>query len=227
MNKAKRLFAVVLAVGLSGVAAHAQLGVGYADEAHIDFFSGKGKAYGTNAGYFVTSANRRPARVEVVDVVGGGNFSKLKFFQADNSIQITNALAAGLTNILCTGHIGQLVAGDSIVIRDVTNDKYQFAQVHLTNSSGIILTNTLGTLAAVCSTDFALASGDLIYEVNEAGSIDLGTVAITNRVHASGAPIYTFQEGRPGLVLFHQTSGGSTNPAFTTINLISGRYLKP
>lgn len=233
MNKRILLVGACLSIGLGAallapMPAAAQLGVGYDDEGGYDFFSGKGKAATTNASYFVCNARYRPARVEFVNVTSDAHLGKLKFYHADNSIAVTNALAAGLTNVLLQSS-NTLVAGDLICIQSVGAtadlDKYQLAAIHLVQASGIHLTNTFsGALTATCPTDFALVSGDKVWRLTEAGNIHLGIS--TNNLPAAGiGSLYTFPEGRPGVVLAHQTGGGSTN--VTSINLITGRYLKP
>lgn len=227
MNRLKKFDAVVLAVALSGAAAMAQ--VGYPPAGQSLAFSGQGKEPTTNASYFVTSANYWPARIDVINVSGGAPLANLKFYSAGSAMEVSTALAAGLTNILITSaaHIGTLVAGDMICIQSVssdpTDDLYQVAQVHLTNSTGIILTNTFsGTLTATCPTDFALVSGDKVWKLTEAGSLGIGIA--TNHLHASGSPLFNFQEGRPGVVLLTVASGGQTNTH--GINFISGTYYK-
>jgi hypothetical protein len=211
------------------VPCQAQLGVGYDDEGGLDFFSGKGKAATTNASYFVCNARYKPARVEFINVASDAALGRLKFYHADNSITVTQALAVGLTNILLSS-TNTLVVGDLVCIQSVgantpSQDKYQLAAIHLVTANGIILTNTFsGALTATCPTDFALVSGDAVWRLTEAGSIAVNFA--TNSLPSGGSQaVYTFPEGRPGVVLAHVTAGGSTN--VTEIRAISGRYLKP
>jgi hypothetical protein len=227
MNVCKRIGLAVIAAGTLSIAlapapCQAQLGVGYSDEGYPDFFAGKGKAAGTNASYYVASAKANGiARVENVYVRSESPNGRLRFYNADNSIVITNALAAGLTNILLQS-TNTLVAGDLICIRGVTNDTYQVAAISLVAQTGIILTNTFGgALTATCPTDFALFAGDLIYRLTEAGAFQLTTGTNTFTAPGAGA-VYSFQEGRPGVVLANITAGGSTNS--TAIELIAGKY---
>jgi len=226
MNVFKRFGLAVMAAAtllLATLPCQAQLGVGYQDEVALDFVSGKGKAATTNASYFVFSAKYRPARVEYVVARSESPNGRLRFYGVDNAINITNALAAGLTNILVAS-TNTLVAGDLICIRSVANDQYQLAAISSTSAGSVILTNTFsGTLTATCPTDFALTTSDVIYRLTEAGSFQLATG--TNTFTAPAGAIFSFQEGRPGVVLANITSGGSTN--VTSIDLIAGKYAKP
>lgn len=222
MNMFKRLMLVAGAVCLSAVAAMAQ--IGYPPAGQSIAFSGQGKEPTTNASYFVTSAKYWPARIDVLNVSGGAPAATVRFYSAGSSMEVSSALAAGLTNIvLGTAHIGVLAGGDLVCIESLANDTYQLAAVSTTNATGIILTNTFsGTLTAVCPTDFALVSGDRVWKLTEAGNLNIGV--ITNHLTASGSPLWNFQEGRPGVTLLNVASGGQTNAH--QINFISGTYYK-
>ena len=219
----KSILKIAAALAASTFCAIAQTGTGYPPPGSSIFFSGKGQIVQTNCAYFITPAKAfGPARVELVNVGSDMPNAKLRFFNPTaDDITVTNALGAGGTNILCTGHIGVLLAGDTIVVRDTSSEKYQLLSVSSTNSSGFITTNLFGTPNSTNGMDFALAAGEAkVYKVVLAGEQHVGTQTNTFPQIGNG-PMWRFPHSKPGAVLFLQTTAQSTN---TTINFISGSY---
>lgn len=121
----------------------------------------------------------------------------------NSSIVVTQALAAGQSNIFAAmTQPYALAAGDVLVIQSGVN--FQRALVHLTNSTGIVLTNELTSAL----TDFALVPGDQVFKV-------MTTVFQDNvggtRVTLGAPPIFQCNMGRPLLVDVVLASGSVTN----------------
>jgi hypothetical protein len=207
MNRKKMCLGVlgaVLAIGVFSGPAQAQ-----------DVWSGKGTAVASNVNYYVASAKYRPARIEYLDATSTSATIPITFYSAGSSITVTQASAAGATNIWVTSPTS-VTAGDVIVIRSIANDTYQRAKVVATNATvGIIITNdfTSATL------NFALVSGDAIYKMTAGGTKVVGAANLN--VSAPGGGIWNAEEGKPLLVDMANAVG--TN----TINIISGVYYDP
>jgi hypothetical protein len=192
-----------------------------------DFWSGAGTAMTTNLSYYVLSAKYRPANVEVIAGECDLPTAQLRFYNASsNSITITNALSAGLSNVLVSATNG-LAAGDIVVIRDVTNDQYQRMKICSLTAGSLVVSNDLLLTA---TTSFALASGDQVWRMTlagqqpwrwSAGVANLGT----NILSCANSGFFHTAEGKPGLVeLGVPSSSTCTNAA---INFISGTYGVP
>ena len=167
-----------------------------------NYFSSGATAVSTNLGYVVTSG-QGISRTQFLAAKSDSSAGTLKFYTAGSPITVTNDLAVGLSNILCTTTGTDLAGGDVIVIRDVSADAYQRVLVSSTNASGILITNSLTS----ATTDFALEAGDLIYRMTSAFSVPIGATLTTFGVSGQGA-VWSSQANRPAL--FEVSATGST-----------------
>lgn len=171
----------------------------------------------TNLAYVVTPARGGVAHVQFLSTKSASASGALTFYTASAPIVITNALAAGLSNILATGVVGTLAANDVIVIRNVANDTYQRCLVHLTNSSGILITNPV----AAVTTSFALSKGDQIFKMTSAGAFTVGSTLTTWGITGQGG-IWNSQANKPALIDIAD-SGATANSSLIVSGILSPR----
>lgn len=168
--------------------------------AHAEDWGSIGKKVSSNVVYVAVLPNSS------VNYVGGSVHSstggEILGFTAGAPVTITNALAAGLSNILATtSHAtSSLTNGDHVLIQG-QNEQFQWAQLNAVTASGLLITNVLN--GAALTTDFALVAGDKIYRLTEVYGEQLGpSLATSSR---SGGVLLKDSNGRPALFLLNAT----------------------
>ena len=169
-------------------------------------------AINTNAIYAVAPAGTKVTSLAVVnDTPHSGT---VKFYLATaNSIQITNALAAGASNILVTA-TNTLEVGAHLLICGMSSGtaRYQRAVVHSVASDGIVITNYPGS--GLSQMDFALAAGDSLWRMTNAATLKRVDAGLT--VINGGGIIWG--DSRPSFIEVAQTG------LCTNLSLVIGGY---
>jgi predicted carbohydrate-binding protein with CBM5 and CBM33 domain len=151
----------------------------------------------------------------------------LGFFYCDSAVTVTNALAAGMSNVLCpTAISGTAVfaAEDTILLYDLDGDRWQWAQINNTNTTGMLLTNSAYSRAL--TTDFPLTVGDMVFRMRPTGGATATTIPRTRVAVNAGAPssitgsrVLTAGGSHPALVDLRAGAGTITNISL----VVSGR----
>ena len=190
-----------------------------------DYFGGPGTALSTNIAYFcVPNSGGSVAGVTALWASADGSTARLKVYSAPTvDVLVTNALAAGLTNILVASSNG-LAVGDVIVIRhvtgtaesDVSSTNWQKAIIGPTiTAAGFVITNDLTS----ATTSFALAAGDHIYRFGTPqGNTCIGNTVTT--MNGGGSPVMVF--GAPGLIEVSNLTGTGTNNCL----IVGGKFFR-
>lgn len=178
-------------------------------------FSAYGTKVSTNACYAVVKAkNGQPAVnfVEAIVASASSSATALNFLSAGSPITITNALAAGSSNILCA--TSGLVPGKDILLRYGTTGNYQWSKIQYTNGTGIGITNLIG----VGVTDEALVAGDRFYVMTTNHVITIGAA---DKTYNGGSIVFASDTADRPLLILTTITGTATN-----INslLVSGEY---
>ena len=122
---------------------------------------------------------------------------------------VTNALAAGYSNILCQLAGTAWAQNDVLLLRSMANNTFQRVLLSSTNGSGILITNAL----TAATTSFALSPGDQVYKMSSVGSILVGAGVVN---WAQNGPLWHTQEAQPGLVELSATGSTTNNNILVT-----------
>ena len=164
------------------------------------WFAAAGTTVSTNLAYAVIPAG---ARAQFVSAVSDSSAGTLKFYSCQTGVTVTNALAAGMTNVMVSATNG-IAAGGVVVIRGVSGDQYQRALVYSVSAAGgIVITNS----STAAPTSFALVSGDKVYPTTAAYSETIGATA---KSLSSGGVIWVAPVDKPALIELSAT-GVTTN----------------
>jgi hypothetical protein len=221
MNKVKVLGKLILAAALAlltftAIQPASAQSVGATTRAE-DVFSGIGTTVSTNISYYIAPARGgSKAGITFMSAWTDNANGTLKVYTVTTSTLVTNALAAGLTNILVLSTNGFAV-GDVVIIRSVSGDTYQKAKVGPTiSAAGFVITNDLTS----ATSSFALAAGDVIYRCGTPASIVIGA---TRTDYGNGsAPVVLSRTSEPVLVEASSFSTNATNNAVVA----SGRFYR-